>query len=157
PFLFDMANDRALCRSAPGEGLPRLFAHAVNPVFAREFGLKEGLVVRVRAREYQGELFALNIPGLCADDLEESDLLGESISRLFGRSSMLAVSEEAAVARAKASLARDLHDSVVQVLAGTSFKLEALRNWIKSGREADPEIDAVKAELANEQRKVREF
>lgn len=157
PFLFDIANDRALYRSGQREGLPRVFFHAINPSFAREFGLSEGLVVRVRAREYEGELFAVAIPGMCADDLWDATLLGESIARLFDRSSMLAVSEEAAVARAKASLARDLHDSVVQVLAGTSFRLEALRSWVKAGRDADPEIDALKTELGNEQRKVREF
>jgi signal transduction histidine kinase len=157
PFLFDIANDRALYRSGQKDGLPRVFFHAINPSFAREFGLTEGLVVRVRAREYEGELFALDIAGMCADDLWNAALLGESIARLFDRSSMLAVSEEAAVARAKASLARDLHDSVVQVLAGTSFRLEALRSWIRAGHDANPEIDALKTELGNEQRKVREF
>ena len=99
----------------------------------------------------------MNIPGLCADDLWQAALLGDGIARLFDRSSMLAISEESAVARAKSSLARDLHDSVVQVLAGTSFRLEALRSWIEAGREPGPEIDALKSELSNEQRKVREF
>jgi signal transduction histidine kinase len=157
PFLFDIANDRALYRSGQKEGLPRVFFHAVNPTFAREFGLTEGLVVRVRARDHEGELFALGISGMCADDLWDATLVGESIARLFDRSSMVAVSEEAAVGRAKASLARDLHDSVVQVLAGASFRLEALRSWLKAGGDADQEIDALKIELGNEQRKVREF
>lgn len=157
PFLFDVGHGRALYRSAQKGGVPLVFSHAINPAFAREMRLTEGLVVRVRARDYQGELFAMEIQGLCADDLGDAALLGESFDRLFDRASMLATSEEAAVARAKASLARDLHDSVVQVLAGTSFRLEALRSWIKSGRDPDPEIDAVKGELSNEQRKVREF
>jgi signal transduction histidine kinase len=157
PFLFDVIQDRALYRSGGRDSLPHVFFHAVNPKFAREFDLTEGLVVRVRARDSEGELFALGIDGLCVDDLWDATLLGESSARLFDRSSMLAVSEEAAVARAKASLARDLHDSVVQVLAGTSFRLEALRSWIKAGHDADPEIDALKTELGNEQRKVREY
>jgi len=157
PFLFDMAHDRGLCRSEMKDGLPEIFYHVINPALARAFDLGEGMAIRVRAREYRGELFAMGIAGLCAEDLWDADLLGENISRLFDRAAMLAVSEEAAVARAKASLARDLHDSVVQVLAGTSFRLEALRSWIKAGRDADPEINALKAELSNEQRKVRDF
>jgi signal transduction histidine kinase len=55
------------------------------------------------------------------------------------------------------SLARDLHDSVVQVLAGASFRLEALKSWIRAGRDAEPEIETIKADLTTEQRNIRTF
>ena len=48
PFLFNVEHDRALSRDVQLGGVQRVFFHAVNPSFAREFGLSEGIVIRVR-------------------------------------------------------------------------------------------------------------
>ena len=157
PFLFHRASGRALRRSRRAPHRRRGFRQVFDPLLAERFRLDEGIVIRMRARDYEGELFALGVDGLCIDDLREAESLGSDIAALFDRSSMVAVSEEAAVARARASLARDLHDSVVQALAGASFRLEALKSWIRAGKDAAPEIDAVKAELTVEQGNVRAF
>jgi signal transduction histidine kinase len=157
PFLFDARRDRGL-RTTPDDRNQLIgFRQSFQADFARRFRLRQGLAVRVRARDYEGEMLALEVGGLCTDDLRTGYTLGLEIAALFDQASMLAVSEEAAVARAKMSLARDLHDSVVQVLAGTSFRLEALKSWIKAGNDADADIEAMKAELATEQRNVRTF
>jgi len=157
PFLFDARRDRGL-RTMPDDRNQLIgFRQSFQADFTRRFRLRKGLAIRVRARDCEGEMFALGVGGLSTDDLRTGYALGLDISALFDHASMLAVSEEAAVARAKMSLARDLHDSVVQVLAGTSFRLEALKSWIKAGNDADADIEAMKAELATEQRNVRTF
>ena len=156
-FLFDRKRQRAVYRSEDGSHRLHGLRQTFQAVFAERYRLDKGLAIRIRAEDYQGELLALEIDGLCTDDLRIGQRLGMEISALFDRSTMLAVSEEAAFTRARMSLARDLHDSVVQVLAGASFRLEALKSWVRAGRDPEPEIETIKADLTAEQRNVRAF
>ena len=156
-FLFDRRRQRCLCRSATNDRRLLGFPHVLDEAFADHYRLDTGLAIRIHCEEYDGELLALDIDGLCADDLATGQRVGREISALFDRSARLAGSEEAAFARARMSLARDLHDSVVQVLAGAAFRLEALKSWIRAGRDPEPEIESVKADLSTEQRNIRAF
>ncbi|HET9427065.1 MAG TPA: ATP-binding protein [Allosphingosinicella sp.] len=156
-FLFDRKRERAVCLVASGSHRLRGFSQTVDPEFARRYRVDHGLAIRIRGEEYEGELLALEIDGLCTDDLRIGQRLAAEISALFDRSSRIAGSEEAALTRARMSLGRDLHDSVVQVLAGAAFRLEALKSWIKAGRDPEPEIESVKADLTAEQRNIRSF
>jgi signal transduction histidine kinase len=155
PFLFDDRKRRGLARNPDDPRRLQPFRQRIDPAFASRFGVDEGLVIRIRAREFEGELFALEINGLCAEDLREAEKLGEEISSLLDDWSTAETSEEAAVNRARLSLARDLHDGAVQALAGAAFRLEGLKSCISPGHDAVAEIDTIKAELAEEQRKVR--
>ena len=157
PFLFNVARQRGVARSAKDFRRLISFRQRIDPALAGRFGVGEGLVIRVRARDFEGELFALDINGLCAEDLRDAEALGEEISLLLDDWSTVESSEEAAVTRARLSLARDLHDGAVQALAGAAFRLEGLKSWIAGGQDPLAEIDAIKKELAEEQRKVRSF
>lgn len=157
PLLFDQANNRSL---ATKKGKPQqllALRERVDPDFASRFGMASGLAISIRSGDYEGELFTLDVPGLCSDDLKIGEQVGREISSAFDRYSMINASEEAAVARARLSLARDLHDSVVQVLAGASFQLQAVRNRIKAGEETDTEIEALQEDLGAEQRNLRGY
>jgi signal transduction histidine kinase len=70
---------------------------------------------------------------------------------------MMSSGEETAVSRTRLIIARDLHDSVAQVLAGACFRLEAIRGWVRAGKDPDAEILAVKDALKVEQRNIREL
>jgi signal transduction histidine kinase len=69
---------------------------------------------------------------------------------------MIAV-EESAEARSRLALARDLHDSVVQFLAGAAFRLEALKRDLSSGRNLEPELNHLKQLMLQEQGELRSF
>lgn len=155
PFLFDLPRRRALFLR--GEGGNRLTAipQPVDPAFAERFGMQQGLAVSIRSLGYGGELFLLDVPGMCCDDLKVARVIGREVAMALDRYTMLVMGEETAVSRARFAIARDLHDSVAQVLAGASFRLEALRSWIKAGKDADPEIVAMKEALRIEQKHVR--
>lgn len=156
PFLFHGSRGRALCRPA-GMRSMRGFRVGIDPGIAKRFGIDEGLMIPIRAREYEGELIAMDIEGMSADDLETASLVGSEVVSMLDRASMFAVSEEAAFTRARLSVARDLHDSVLQALAGASFRLEGLKSLAGAGDGLESEIDAVKADLTIEQRNVRAF
>ena len=156
-FLFDSKNERGVCQISRGSHRLRGFHHTFDAKLSQRYRLDRGLAIPIRCHDYDGIMLALEIEGLCTDDLRIGQLLATEIAAFFDRSSMRVVSEDAALSRAQMALGRDLHDSVVQVLAGATFRLEALKSWIKAGRDPDPEIESVKADLTAEQRNIRSF
>ncbi len=156
-FLFDHRRGIALRRRDDDPNRQLEFAQRLAPHFAEGFGLRTGLVVRVRAQECEGELFVLGARGLCTDDLRTGDELGRQLSALIDRSAALASSEAAGARRAKASLARDLHDGVVQSLAGAGLRLQGIKAGIEAGEDVRAELDSLKADLAEERRNIRAF
>ena len=67
--------------------------------------------------------------------------------------SVLAIEDRMGAVRQ--SVARDLHDSVAQSLAGAVFRIEAARNGLHEGLDAQVELLAVHDALQSEQRHVR--
>ena len=68
---------------------------------------------------------------------------------------LLKAAGDSAEARSRLTLARDLHDSVVQFLAGAAFRLEAMkRSELRAGR-FEPELDELKQLMLQEQRELR--
>jgi signal transduction histidine kinase len=55
------------------------------------------------------------------------------------------------------AVARDLHDSLVQFLAGAAFRLEAMKRSEASGRSLAPELDELKQLMLQEQGELRGF
>jgi signal transduction histidine kinase len=155
PFIFDLDRDRALSCTDGQRDLTVPASQLVSSELATRFSIRNGLGIPIRSQEYQAELFLVEIPGMCRDDLAVALGLRHEISSALDRFSVMSMAEEAAVARIRAAFARDLHDSVAQALAGACFRLEALRAWIKSGNDPEAEILAIKSALRLEQRQVR--
>jgi signal transduction histidine kinase len=157
PFLFDLSTKR-VSQAQPGGGRKVLnLQEIVNPDFAEQFRIERGLGIPIESDEYKGILFALDVPGLSSDDLAVGERLGSEISATLERVSLVRMWEQEAVTRTRLALARDLHDSVVQLLAGTSFRLEAIRKSAAAGRDIGSDVDALQLELSQEQRDLRGF
>lgn len=155
PFLFDRKRGRALQCSRQGGEEPKSLPQPLADGFGERFDLPSGLAIPIRASTYSGEIFLIGIPGMCCDDLSAGVSIGEEVAQALDRYAMRAISEESAVNRTRVAIARDLHDSVAQVLAGALFRMQALRSWIKAGEDPDAEIVAIKQALRNEQQHVR--
>ena len=153
PFLFDLQRGQVL---AMWRGHRQLLAVAepVKRAFAARFAIDSGLSIPIRTNGYRGQLFALGVPGLCSDHLKLASDVGEEVSSAFERSAMSLATEEAAVTRARLRLARDLHDSIVQFLAGMALKLRALSKNLPDSASRS-EIDELQQQLAQEQRDLR--
>jgi signal transduction histidine kinase len=155
PFLFDRSRNRSLfTRSGNGALITPATVRVPQELLSR-FELTTGLAIPVNATDYEGQMFLLGTPGLCCDDLAIGKVISEEISAALDRYSMMSLHESAAVSLEQAAIARDLHDSVAQVLAGACFRLESLRSWIRAGKDPDPEIEAIQEALRAEQRSIR--
>ena len=64
---------------------------------------------------------------------------------------------EGAAARTRLDLARDVHDSIVQFIAGATFRVEAIARAARSGADVDGELKELKELLVEEQRDIRGF
>jgi signal transduction histidine kinase len=157
PFLYDLPRDRALnrdsdrnlCRFAPRDVIA---GRAVA-----ELRLAEGLAIPVRIDGGQGQLFLEQVPNLSTDHIDLGHQLAAEVAAHIQRHALLKAAEESAEARSRLGLARDLHDSVVQFLAGAAFRIEAVKRSAGSGREVEPQLDELKQLMLQEQRELRSF
>lgn len=154
PFLFDLGRSRILVRNGYSRTLARR-SDAIDRGFAAAMGLEEGLAVPIRAEGYQGYIFACAIPGLCSEDLIIAGRVGEKVSAAFERTALFAATRDAASARARLLLARDLHDSVVQFQAGMALKLQGLRLAAAQGVAIEEDLEELQLQLGQEQRDLR--
>jgi signal transduction histidine kinase len=155
PFLFDLRKGRALSRGP--ERRMRFFdpESAVGADVAHKFGIEEGLALPIRTEAGEGKLLLGGIDGLCSDHIELGAYLGDAIAMHIQRHALLNAVSESATAQARLSLARDLHDSIVQFLAGATFRVEAISRSLRAGERPDRELRDLKQMLLQEQQELR--
>jgi signal transduction histidine kinase len=151
--MFDRARRR--CLKAGRGARPEAVPGPVDEPLAALLDLDEALAVPLYGGTGRGELLLAGIPGPGSDFVEVGRLLAREIASAFDRHATAVLARESALSRIRDGLARDLHDSVAQTLAGATMRLEALRAWIREGGDPEPEIVAMKAALRSEQAQVR--
>jgi len=119
--------------------------------------LTEGIAIPIRTGAGRGELFLESIPNLSTDHIDLAREIAQDVAGHIERHAYFRAVEESAEARSRLALARDLHDSVVQFLAGAAFRLEALKRDLVSGRDLEPELNHLKQLMLQEQGELRSF
>lgn len=150
--LFNVARSRQLSFEAPGISASK---GPVQSRLAKMYGVNEGILVPVQSATGCGHLLAWDCNALSADDLGILRAMADQIGHALDREEMANLARSAAETGVRQAVARDLHDSVAQFLAGTLFRLEALRRWIREGNDPEGEIDSIKNALRREQGQLR--
>jgi signal transduction histidine kinase len=156
PFLYDLKRHRALCRDAQRNLVSCKPASLIGGNLAAAFDLGEGLAIPVRSGTGEGQLFLQGVH-LSTDHLDIGEQLGAELAGHIQRHELLEAAAESAAAQSRIALARDLHDSVVQFLAGAAFRLEAMRRSEGAGRKIEPELNELKQLMLQEQGELRAF
>lgn len=151
--LFDSRRNRIL-RSAADGGFATVSGE-VDDALAAYCGITEGLALPFEAVTGRGVVLLSDIPGACADHVAVAREVAREIGAGFDRHSTLALVREGAVTRMRDAVARDLHDTIAQSLAGAAMRLEGLRNWIAGGGDPEVEIQSIRTALKGEQSQVR--
>ncbi|MEA3080621.1 MAG: hypothetical protein QOD54_289, partial [Sphingomonadales bacterium] len=156
-LLFDMGADRALTR--PPEGRFSFFAAAdvLDLDEARHLGLTQGLIAEIGTGTHHGWLVLWDVPELSTDFLDFGRELAATVGALLDRYALHDAIEAGAAVRARLSLARDVHDSIVQFLAGAAFRIEAIKRSARSGAAVEPDLDELKRLFVEEQSEIRGF
>ncbi|WP_421848440.1 sensor histidine kinase [Novosphingobium sp.] len=127
----------------------------VNAPLAARCGVDEAMIVTFDTAAGPGQLLIWGIPDMCVDDLSLVEMIGRHLSTELDREDLAELAQAASAAALRDALARDLHDSVAQFLAGTLFRLEALSRWVRDGHDPTPEINDLKTALRREQGELR--
>jgi signal transduction histidine kinase len=155
-FLYDVPNNRAVTRRSQG---PFHFASAsalLNPGKLDFLG-NQGLVAEIRTGTLHGWLLLWGIADLSIDFIDLGPELGRAAGAILDRHALLDAIEAGAAARTRLSLARDVHDSIVQFLAGAAFRVEAIKRASKPGTKISDDLDELKRLLVEEQGEIRGF
>ena len=155
-FLYDVRRNRAVSRVPEGRFQFAASSDLLNLAEARQLGCNHGLVAEIRAGTQQGWLVLWGIPDLSADFIELGRELGRGAGAILDRQTLLEAIETGAAARTRLSLARDVHDSIVQFLAGAAFRVEAIKRSA-NGTQLGADLDELKRLLVEEQGEIRGF
>jgi signal transduction histidine kinase len=157
PFLYDIRRQRGLSRNLDHDLILVVPDDVFSDGAADALGLLQGLAIPVRAGAGDGWLFLEGIPNLSTDHIDLGEQLAGDMVTHIQHHALLKAAAENAEARSRLSLARDLHDSVVQFLAGAAFRLEAMKRSAAGGRALDPELTELKELMLLEQGELRSF
>lgn len=156
-FLFDRPRDRLLVRE-PGGRLRRCrFDGALPAMLVDRFGLDTGLAIAIRTDSIAGLLVLTGIRGMAGDDLVIGEAVGEAVGIVFNRRAAIDTVTRDAAGRARLAMGRDIHDSVLQLLAGTAFRLEAARRLLPKDSAALPPVIDLQEELIRGQSELRDY
>jgi signal transduction histidine kinase len=156
-FLFDIPRDRLLSRRPNGSFRFAAASSRLSLNEAARLGLSEGLAARVITGTQQGWLVLWGIPDLSCDFIDLGRELGRATGGIIDRHALLQAIEISTAARTRLGLARDVHDSIVQFLAGAAFRVEAIKRSATSGNAVNQELDELKRLLVEEQGEIRGF
>lgn len=156
-LLFDLDAGRVLTR--PPQGYFRFFkaASVIDMDEARRLGLTEGVLAEISTGTHHGWLALWDVPDLSTDFLDFGRELAETVGALLERYALLDAIEAGAAVRTRLSLARDVHDSIVQFLAGAAFRIEAIKRTARSGGAVVSDLDELKRLFVEEQSEIRGF
>ncbi|HKS89554.1 MAG TPA: histidine kinase, partial [Stellaceae bacterium] len=153
-FLCDPARRDTLFLDA--EGAVRHAEQAVlHPALRERYRIGAAVSVPLRGNSVSGRLFVLDRPQPGPEDLALAAVLQTRIESAIEHAAALDLWRRAAAAEDRLRVARDLHDGILQVLAGTTLQLQ---NLIVSrpGDQSD-RIAALQRWLVQEQRELRAF
>jgi signal transduction histidine kinase len=155
PFLFSAAKDRALLSfEAPHPRFRTASTLIAIPLLDR-IQPKEGLAIPVHNDLGHGAFILWSIDALHSDHLEFGNQLAGQLAQLIEHRALISERQEGAVVRERMSLARDLHDGIVQFLAGSTYRIEAISRSVGDRPEAAANLQELKELMLLEQEDLR--
>lgn len=155
--LFDLHRDRSLTRRPDRRHRFVPASKLLEPDELREVGATQGLIAEVRAGTRRGWLVLWDVPDLSVDFLDLGAELGRAAGAVLDHETLVSAIEAGAAARTRLALARDVHDSVVQFLAGAAFRVEAIMRGANAAGVVESDLQELKRLLIEEQSEIRAF
>lgn len=154
-FLFDARRDRALL--AADRGVPHFTSvtSLIGDLAKTELGQNQGMGIPFEGRLGQGCLLLWGIKDLHSDHLALGDRLHSELPYLIARRLVLSAMRDGAIARERVALARDLHDGIVQFLAGSAYKIEAICRSPGNPPDVSEDLQELKQLMLLEQEDLR--
>jgi signal transduction histidine kinase len=155
PFLFSAAKDRALLNSEAPHPRFRTASALIDGWILDRIQSADGLGVPVHSDLGHGLLILWSIDALHSDHLELGAQLSDQLAQLIEHRALISERQQGAVVRERMSLARDLHDGIVQFLAGSTYRIEAISRSVADKPEVAANLQDLKELMLLEQEDLR--
>ena len=156
-LLFDIRKDRVLMRADASRWRFLRASEALPPDFSPLVGDGAGLAIPFAGGTIEGLVIFEEVNMLSTDHLDIAPQLSRDLAARLQETALFASAEERSMAKARVAVARDLHDSVVQFLAGLGFQLEALTRSPQATGSLGKTLTELKEAVMTEQRHLRAF
>lgn len=130
-------------------------AERLDHDFLARYGVDQGIFIPLLGASGKGRIV---LTGICLQSVEQLQLakaVGAEIEHFFDSVGFHRASEQLALLRLRQTVARDLHDSVAQSIAGVRYWLQSLKSGLANNESASNQVDAIAATLAEEQEVIR--
>jgi signal transduction histidine kinase len=154
-FLFDARRNRALVCADSREPLFESATALIGDDLAGQLAFAQGIGIPVQNRLGEGVFLLWGIEDLHSDHLTLGESLASEIAHLIEHFALLSALRDGAVTRERLSLARDLHDGIVQFLAGSAYKVEAISASTAKGSDVSADLQELKRLMILEQEELR--
>lgn len=155
PFVYRRGQD--VLRSDAAGQLLSWQGSAINPAFRDRFDIERAVVLPVQAQGLDGWMFVLVNRAFPPEALELAAVLGAKITAALDKVSALAANTKAAAIEQRLRLSRDLHDGILQFLAGASMQLESIIGSNQDKAERLERLRLLRDALVTEQGELRTF
>jgi signal transduction histidine kinase len=137
-------------------GFQRWQGVPLHPELRERFAIGAVLSLGLPGDTVEGRLFLLDKLGMTSDDLVLGAIVAREVVARLEQFYLLQQLQEAAAAEERIRLARDLHDGVLQSLAGAALQLEAVRQLLtQDPPTAQQRLLDLQRQLTVEQRDLR--
>lgn len=156
-LLFELRRDRVLMAAPAGRWRFLRASATLPPAMLKHIAQRQGLAIPIATRTVAGLAVFQDVRALSTDHLDFAPRLARDIAARLQEAALFAAVEERSMAKARVAVARDLHDSVVQFLAGLGFRLEAVKRSPEAKGTIGESIAELKDMVMTEQRQLRAF
>jgi signal transduction histidine kinase len=153
-FLCDDATRPKMVLCAAADGFTVWHGVPIDAEARARFRIRSVISVIVDGESAAGRLFVLDKSRLDSDDLHLAQIVGRHVAASIDQFHLIQQLKSSAGMRERMALARDLHDGVLQALAGIALKLDALRRLV-FGDAARRHLEEMRAVVSAEQRDLR--
>jgi signal transduction histidine kinase len=130
----------------------------ISPALVAEFSIGSAVSVAFTVGDLEARLFLLDPAPLKLDDVAIAEIVADRLKALFHQAFLVRKLSDAAAVEERIRIGRDLHDGVLQSLAGTALQLQALRSQDPDAAQTlNERLMAIQTMLADEQRELRFF
>jgi len=154
-FLYDAARDRALANRASGNLHFTSASALMGEALVAQLTPNKGIGIPIESRLGHGLFLLWGISDLHSDHLALGERLRSDLAHVMERYALFSALRDGAIARERLGIARDLHDGVVQFLAGSAYKIEAISRSSGRGASVADDLQELKQLMLLEQEDLR--